>query len=158
MWQGECIVHDEFSAKALLDMKHLYPDAAVLVHPESPASVVALADTVGSTTQLINAAKTLPNSHFIVATDRGIFYKMQQAAPGKILLEAPTGGNGATCKSCAHCPWMAMNGLHAIHQSLTHSSGHEIFVDEAMRQRALVPLNRMLDFSAELKMKVTGNA
>jgi quinolinate synthase len=158
MWQGECIVHDEFSANALLDMKHLYPDAAVLVHPESPASVVALADAVGSTTQLINAAKTLPNSHFIVATDRGIFYKMQQAAPGKILLEAPTGGNGATCKSCAHCPWMAMNGLHAIHQSLTDSKGHEIFVDDAMRQRALVPLNRMLDFSAELKMKVTGNA
>jgi quinolinate synthase len=158
MWQGECIVHDEFSAKALLDMKHLYPDAAVLVHPESPASVVALADAVGSTTQLINAAKTLPNSHFIVATDRGIFYKMQQAAPGKILLEAPTGGNGATCKSCAHCPWMAMNGLKAIHQSLTDSSGHEIFVDVAMRQRALVPLNRMLDFSAKMKMKVSGNA
>jgi quinolinate synthase len=107
---------------------------------------------------LINAAKTLPNSHFIVATDRGIFYKMQQAAPGKILLEAPTGGNGATCKSCAHCPWMAMNGLQAIHQSLTDSSGHEIFVDEATRLRALVPLDRMLDFSAEMKMKVSGNA
>jgi quinolinate synthase len=158
MWQGECIVHDEFSAKALLDMKHLYPDAAVLVHPESPASVVALADAVGSTTQLINAAKTLPNSHFIVATDRGIFYKMQQAAPGKILLEAPTAGNGATCKSCAHCPWMAMNGLQAIYQSLTDNSGHEIFVHEALRQRALVPLDRMLDFSAQLKMKVSGNA
>ena len=89
MWQGECIVHDEFSAKALLDMKHLYPDAAVLVHPESPASVVALADAVGSTTQLINAAKTLPNSHFIVAPDRGIFYKMQQLCPDKEFFEAP---------------------------------------------------------------------
>ena len=157
MWQGECIVHDEFSAKALLDMKHLYPDAAILVHPESPASVVALADAVGSTTQLIKAAQTLPNSHFIVATDRGIFYKMQQAAPGKILLEAPTAGNGATCKSCAHCPWMAMNGLQAIYQSLTDNSGHEIFVEEALRQRALVPLDRMLAFSAELKLKVSGN-
>lgn len=157
MWQGECIVHDEFSAKALLDMKHLYPDAAILVHPESPASVVALADAVGSTTQLIYAAKTLSNSHFIVATDRGIFYKMQQAAPGKILLEAPTAGNGATCKSCAHCPWMAMNGLQAIYQSLTNNGGHEIKVDETLRQRALVPLNRMLDFSAELKMKISSN-
>ncbi|KXI28441.1 quinolinate synthase NadA [Paraglaciecola hydrolytica] len=157
MWQGECIVHDEFSAKALLDMKHLYPDAAILVHPESPASVVALADAVGSTTQLIKAAQTLPNSHFIVATDRGIFYKMQQAAPGKILLEAPTAGNGATCKSCAHCPWMAMNGLQAIYQSLTDNSGHEIKVDEALRQRALVPLDRMLAFSAELKMKISSN-
>ncbi len=158
LWQGECIVHDEFSAKALNDMKHLHPDAAVLVHPESPASVIDMADAVGSTTQLINAAKTLPHNKFIVATDRGIFYKMQQAAPNKILLEAPTGGNGATCKSCAHCPWMAMNGLQAIHQSLTDSSGHEIFVDEATRLRALVPLDRMLDFSAEMKMKVSGNA
>ncbi|WP_133471340.1 quinolinate synthase NadA [Paraglaciecola marina] len=158
LWQGECIVHDEFSAKALRDMQNLHPDAAVLVHPESPASVVEIADAVGSTTQLINAAKSLPHKKFIVATDRGIFYKMQHAAPDKILLEAPTGGNGATCKSCAHCPWMAMNGLQAIHQSLTEVSGHEIFVDDTLRHKALIPLNRMLDFSAELKMRVTGNA
>lgn len=158
LWQGECIVHDEFSAKALNDMRHLHPDAGILVHPESPASVVALADAVGSTTQLINAAQSLPHEKFIVATDRGIFYKMQHAAPNKELLEAPTGGNGATCKSCAHCPWMAMNGLDAIKQSLVAENGHEIFVDEQLRQQALVPLNRMLDFSDQMKMKVTGNA
>ena len=158
LWQGECIVHDEFSAKALKDMKHLHPDAAVLVHPESPASVIDMADAVGSTTQLINAAKTLAQNKFIVATDRGIFYKMQQAAPNKILLEAPTGGNSATCKSCAHCPWMAMNGLKAIYQSLTETYGHEIFVDDVIREKALTPLNRMLDFAADLKLKVTGNA
>jgi len=158
LWQGECIVHDEFSAKALNDMKHLHPDAAVLVHPESPASVIDMADAVGSTTQLINAAKTLPHNKFIVATDRGIFYKMQQAAPNKILLEAPTGGNGATCKSCAHCPWMAMNGLKAIYQALTETHGHEIFVDDATREKALIPLNRMLDFAADLKLKIKGNA
>jgi quinolinate synthase len=158
MWQGECIVHDEFSAKALLDMKHLHPDAAILVHPESPASVVALADAVGSTTQLINASRALPNKKFIVATDRGIFYKMQQLEPTKTFLEAPTGGNGATCKSCAHCPWMAMNGLQAIYQSLTQSSGHEIHVDDAQRQKALIPLNRMLNFAADLKLQVKGNA
>jgi quinolinate synthase len=139
-------------------MQHLHPDAAVLVHPESPASVIDMADAVGSTTQLINAAKTLPQETFIVATDRGIFYKMQQAAPGKILLEAPTGGNGATCKSCAHCPWMAMNGLKAIQQSLTNTSGHEVFVSHELRKKALIPLNRMLDFAADLKLKVKGNA
>ncbi|WP_342808294.1 quinolinate synthase NadA [Alteromonas sp. M12] len=158
MWQGECIVHDEFSAKALQNMKHLHPEAAVLVHPESPASVVEMADAVGSTTQLIKASQTLSNEKFIVATDRGIFYKMQQLAPHKTFYEAPTGGNGATCKSCAHCPWMAMNGLKAIYDSLMDNSGHEIFVDEALRQKALVPLNRMLDFAAELKMKLVGNA
>lgn len=158
MWQGECIVHDEFSAKALKDMKNVYPDAAVLVHPESPASVVDMADAVGSTSQLIKASQTLSNEQFIVATDRGIFYKMQQQAPNKTFIEAPTAGNGATCKSCAHCPWMAMNGLAAIESALTDTQGHEIFVDDNLREKALVPLNRMLGFAAELKMKVQGNA
>lgn len=158
MWQGECIVHDEFSAKALNDLKHLHPEAAVLVHPESPASVVDMADAVGSTTQLIQASRSLPNTKFIVATDRGIFYKMQQLEPAKTFLEAPTGGNGATCKSCAHCPWMAMNGLDAIYQSLNNGVGHEIFVDDILRRKALVPLNRMLDFSAENKLAVKGKA
>ncbi|MGF1785611.1 quinolinate synthase NadA [Photobacterium swingsii] len=159
LWQGECVVHDEFSAKALRDMKHLYPDAAILVHPESPASVVELADAVGSTSQLIKAAKALPNQKLIVATDKGIFFKMQQLVPEKELVEAPTAGAGATCRSCAHCPWMAMNGLKAIEQALRDGgSEHEIFVDEALREKSLIPLNRMLDFAAELQLKVKGNA
>ncbi|MCG9746449.1 quinolinate synthase NadA [Shewanella sp. Isolate8] len=160
MWQGECIVHDEFKAKALLQLKEQYPNAAVLVHPESPASVVEMADAVGSTSQLIKAAQTLDNDTFIVATDKGIFYKMQQAAPNKTLIEAPTGGNGATCRSCAHCPWMAMNGLKAIEAALVNdgSEQHEIFVDESLRDRALVPLDRMLDFAKTLNMQVKGNA
>lgn len=158
MWQGECIVHDEFSSKSLADMKHLHPDAAVLVHPESPSSVVDMADAVGSTTQLIKASQDLPNNKFIVATDRGIFYKMQQLAPQKEFFEAPTGGNGATCKSCAHCPWMAMNGLKAILDALTDTNGHEIFVDDILRKKALIPLDRMLDFSAQHRLKVQGNA
>ncbi|MHA6605798.1 quinolinate synthase NadA [Photobacterium damselae] len=152
LWQGECVVHDEFSAKALRDMKAVYPDAAILVHPESPASVVALADAVGSTSQLIKAAKSLPNQQLIVATDKGIFYKMQQMVPDKELIEAPTAGAGATCRSCAHCPWMAMNGLKAIETALIDGgTEHEIFVDEAIRVQSLVPLNRMLDFAANLQ-------
>ena len=159
LWQGECVVHDEFSAKALRDMKNLYPDAAILVHPESPAAVVALADAVGSTSQLIKAAKTLPNKQLIVATDKGIFFKMQQMVPEKELIEAPTAGAGATCRSCAHCPWMAMNGLQAIEQGLREGGElHEIFVDESLREKSLIPLNRMLDFAAELQLKVKGNA
>jgi quinolinate synthase len=151
MWNGECIVHDEFSAQALKKAKHLHPEAAVLVHPESPASVVEMADAVGSTSQLIKAAQSMSNETFIVATDKGIFYKMQQLAPNKTLIEAPTAGNGATCRSCAHCPWMAMNGLEAMYQALLSPKGKEIFVDEATRQRAMLPLNRMLDFSASLR-------
>ncbi|MEI8596028.1 quinolinate synthase NadA [Photobacterium sp. Hal280] len=159
LWQGECVVHDEFSAKALKDMKHLHPDAAILVHPESPASVVALADAVGSTSQLIKAAKSLPQQKLIVATDKGIFFKMQQMVPEKELIEAPTAGAGATCRSCAHCPWMAMNGLKAIEAALREGGEkHEIFVDEAIRVKSLIPLNRMLDFAASLQLQVKGNA
>ncbi|KKO47985.1 quinolinate synthetase [Arsukibacterium sp. MJ3] len=158
LWDAACIVHDEFKASALIELKKQYPDAAVLVHPESPDSVVQLADAVGSTSQLIKASQTLPNKMFIVATDKGIFYKMQQQMPDRIFIEAPTGGNGATCRSCAHCPWMAMNGLKAIEDALTDAAGHEIFVDETIRKQALVPLNRMLNFAKELKMQVKGNA
>ncbi|WP_199608903.1 quinolinate synthase NadA [Flocculibacter collagenilyticus] len=158
MWQGACIVHDEFKAKALVELKQQHPDAAVLVHPESPASVVDLADAVGSTSQLIKASETMPNSKFIVATDKGIFYKMQQKQPNKTFIEAPTGGNGATCRSCAHCPWMAMNGLQAIEKSLLDAEGHEIFVDADLREKALIPLHRMLNFAAENKVTVKGNA
>ncbi|HSP57796.1 MAG TPA: quinolinate synthase NadA [Halomonas sp.] len=145
LWDGACIVHEEFKAKGLEDLKALYPEAAVLVHPESPASVVALADVVGSTSQLIKSAKELANNKLIVATDRGIFFKMQQAVPEKTLFEAPTAGTGATCKSCAHCPWMAMNALDNLASALRDGSG-EIFVDDALRLKALKPLERMLNF------------
>lgn len=158
LWQGACIVHDEFKAKALVELKKQYPKAAVLVHPESPANVVDLADAVGSTSQLIKASQTMPNDTFIVATDRGIFYKMQQAMPDKTFIEAPTGGNGATCRSCAHCPWMAMNGLKAIEDALLQSEGHEIFVDADLREKALIPLDRMLNFAKAAQMPVKGNA
>ena len=158
MWQGDCIVHDEFKASALRDMKAIHPDAAVLVHPESPESVVKIADAVGSTSQLIKAAQTLPNKKLIVATDTGIFYKMQQACPDKEIMAAPTAGNGATCRSCAHCPWMAMNGLKSIYNALVDASGHEIDVDPIVAKGALVSLDRMLDFAAEQQLKVQGNA
>jgi quinolinate synthase len=158
MWQGDCIVHDEFKASALRDMKAVHPDAAVLVHPESPESVVKLADAVGSTSQLIKAAQTLPNKKLIVATDTGIFYKMQQACPDKEMMAAPTAGNGATCRSCAHCPWMAMNGLKSIYNALVDASGHEIDVDPSVAKGALVSLDRMLNFAAEQQLKVQGNA
>jgi quinolinate synthase len=138
-------VHEEFKSKALFDLKALYPDAGVLVHPESPAAVIGIADAVGSTSQLIKAAQTLPHMAFIVATDRGIFHKMRRAAPGKRFIEAPTAGEGATCRSCAHCPWMAMNQLVALRDSLRDGS-NEVLVDPEIGRRAMIPLKRMLDF------------
>lgn len=146
LWNGSCIVHEEFKAKGILDLKQVHPDAAVLVHPESPDSVIQLADVVGSTTQIIRASQELPNEKFIVATDRGIFYKMRQLAPDKIFLEAPTAGNGATCRSCAHCPWMGMNALENLQETLERGD-NEIFVDPEIAKKALIPLERMVNFS-----------
>jgi quinolinate synthase len=145
LWDGSCIVHEEFKARGVLSIKQLYPDAAILVHPESPEAMVAIADVVGSTSQLIEAARTLPNQQMIVATDSGIFYKMQQAAPDKELIIAPTAGEGATCRSCAHCPWMAMNHLENLMESLEHGT-NKIHVDPAVGRRAMVSLRRMLAF------------
>lgn len=159
-WNGACIVHDEFKSQALQKLKKQNPGAAVLVHPESPEDVIAVADVVGSTSQLIRASQTMDNDTFVVATDKGIFYKMQQLAPEKNFIIAPTAGEGATCRSCAHCPWMAMNGLQAIEEALTagETAPHEVFVDEQLRERAKLPLDRMLNFAATLNMKVKGNA
>ena len=147
LWNGACVVHEEFKFKALEDIKKVYPDAGVLVHPESPAAVVDRADRIGSTSQIVRAAQELPHDTFIVATDRGIFHKLRKAAPGKRFIEAPTAGDGATCRSCAHCPWMAMNELEALAATL-ESGANEILVDAAVGARAMRPLQRMLDFNA----------
>lgn len=146
LWDGACIVHEEFKAKGIEDLKTLYPEAAVLVHPESPAAVIELADVAGSTSQLISAAQNLDKQQFIVATDQGIFYKMQQLCPDKEFIIAPTAGSGATCRSCANCPWMAMNSLENIVQVL-EKGGNEIFVDSKLGEQAMKPLTRMLNFS-----------
>ncbi len=153
LWQGSCLVHDEFKGVELDVMKAEYPNAKVLVHPESPASVVAQADVVGSTSQLIHAAQTMDAQEFIVATDNGILHKMQMAAPGKRFIVAPTAGNSATCKSCAHCPWMAMNGLRNLLHVLETGS-NEITVDTAIAQKAKTCIDRMLDFAAAKKANV----
>lgn len=148
MWDGSCIVHEEFKAQGILDLKKVYPQAAVLVHPESPESVVDIADVVGSTSQLIAAAQKLPYQQMIVATDQGIFYKMQQAVPDKQLLIAPTGGSGASCRSCANCPWMGMNSLQNLRDCLKQGS-NEIEVDANIGAQAFTSLERMMNFKVQ---------
>jgi quinolinate synthase len=154
LWDGACVVHEEFKADGIKKLLGVYPDAAILVHPESPKDIVDLADVIGSTSQLLKASQALPNKQFIVATDRGIFYKMRQASPDKEFIEAPTAGNGATCRSCAHCPWMAMNTLDQIELLLSSEEAkksQEIFVDENVITKALKPLDKMLSFAQTLK-------
>lgn len=155
LWQGACVVHEKFKADGIRELKKQYPEAGILVHPESPAEVIAMADVVGSTTQLIRAVQELPNPSFIVATDIGIFHKMHEAAPHKLLLEAPSGGKGATCVSCAHCPWMAMNGLRKLAYVL-ETGANEIHVPEDIRLKAVRSINRMLEFAGQTGIPVAG--
>jgi len=155
IWDGRCVVHEEFKASAMRALKQEHPEAGILVHPESPAEVIAMADAVGSTSQLIAAARTLPHPRFIVATDNGIFYKMRQAAPGKQFIVAPSGGTGGSCRSCGHCPWMAMNDLSGVARVL-ETGANEVHIPEDVRIKALRSTQRMLDFAAGQNRKVLG--
>ncbi len=156
LWGAACVVHEAFKAEGLRKLRAEHPDAKVLVHPESPMEVIAQADFVGSTTGLIEAARKLPARKFIVATDNGLFHKMKQVAPDKVFLEAPVAGKGATCVSCAHCPWMAMNGLRNLARAL-ETGANEIHIDEAIRERAALPIRRLLEFAKQRKRVVLGN-
>jgi quinolinate synthase len=147
IWSGSCVVHEKFKANGIKKLKKLYPNAAVLVHPESPDTVVSLADAVGSTSQLLAASQKLSNKVFIVATDSGILYKMREKSPNKTFLSAPTAGKGATCISCAHCPWMAMNTILNLEDVLKNPEINNIELDEKIMHDARLPLQRMLDFA-----------
>ena len=146
MWDGACIVHEEFKAEGLKRLMEMHPEAGVLVHPESPKEVIALADIVGSTTQLINAAASRPENTFIVATDNGIFHKMKEVAPHKKFIEAPTMGEGADCESCAHCGWMAMNNLEKCLDTL-NTGNNEILINNQIIDKAKNSIQRLLDFT-----------
>ncbi len=146
MWDGACVVHEAFKAEGLERLMELHPEAGVLVHPESPKEVIELADTVGSTTQLIEAAASRPENTFIVATDNGIFHKMREVAPEKKFIEAPRMGEGADCESCAHCEWMAMNSLEKCLQTLT-TENYEIQIDRDVIKKAQHSIHRLLEFT-----------
>ena len=147
LWDGHCVVHDEFKAFELKEMKTDFKgEALVLVHPESPKSVIELADFVGSTSEMLNFSITSKAKNFIVATDGGLLHSMRKASVDKKFYEAPTAGSGATCKSCAYCPWMAMNSLDGILNALNKGVG-EIFVSNESIKKANISLERMLNFT-----------
>lgn len=150
LWNGACIVHDEFKAFELQALMQEHPGARLLAHPESSAEIVAMAHAVGSTSAIIQAAKTLDAQEFIVATDNGLLHKLRQLLPHKRFMEAPTAGSSATCKSCAHCPWMAMNGLADVLRVL-ETGDNAVHVPADLVKRARLPIDRMLGFTAALK-------
>jgi len=146
LWDATCVVHDEFKGIELELMRKEHPGARILVHPESPASVVRQADLVGSTTQLLRAVVEMQADEFIVATDAGLFHRMRQMAPDKTLLEAPTAGASATCKACAHCPWMAMNSVQKLIECLS-GQAQPIELDPGVIRDARTCIERMLEFT-----------
>jgi len=145
LWDGSCIVHEEYKSKELMILKNKYPDSEVLVHPESPRNIIKLADVVGSTTALIKASKSSKKKYIIVATEKGIFYQMRKLSPNKIFLEAPTEGVGATCKSCGRCPWMNLNSIDKV-LTVCDSNHNEILLSHDVITKAKIPINRIINF------------
>ena len=144
IWDGSCVVHEEYKTLELKKLINKLDDCEVLVHPESPRSIIQLADVVGSTTKLINASKSSKSKNIIVATEKGIFYQMKKLSPDKNFYEAPTEGEGATCKSCGRCPWMNLNTLDKIKNIF--SAQNEITLDSETIMAAKKSINRMIDF------------
>ena len=145
LWDGSCIVHEEYKAIELKKMIKEYPDSDVLVHPESPRSIIQMAHVVGSTTKLIEASKNSSKKYIIVATEKGIFYQMKKYSPEKIFLEAPTEGEGATCKSCGRCPWMNLNTINKV-LNVFKSKSNEIILSHDIIAKAKTPIDRMVNF------------
>jgi quinolinate synthase len=148
LWDATCVVHDEFKGIELEVLRREHPRARILVHPESPEAVARQADLVGSTTQLLRAVVEMDADEFIVATDAGLFHRMRQLAPGKTLIEAPTAGASATCKACAHCPWMAMNSVGKLIECLS-GSAQPIELESGVIRDARTCIERMLEFTAQ---------
>lgn len=144
LWDGSCVVHEAFSLDKLIEVHKEHPDAQIIAHPESETHILETASYIGSTAGMIDYVKTNANSKFIVATEVGILYKMQQQVPHKILIPAPARENN-TC-ACSECGYMKMNTLQKLYHCLLHESP-SIDVPETIRKKALVPIERMLALS-----------
>lgn len=145
IWDACCIVHSEFDTARIRMLKELHPDAELLVHPESPAEVIAMADVTGSTSQLLMASHKRAAGKFIVATESGILYQMKKASPNKEFIMAPTREQSDHFYCDQVCPWMKMNTLHNVCSALKNGTGEIRLADEVIK-KALVPLTRMLEF------------
>ena len=151
LWDGACHVHERFSAEKILQLKTKYPTAKVLVHPECKKEVVALADVAGSTAALLKYATTSDEKVFIVATESGILYEMKKNNPDKTFIPVPLTEDiysGKSCQ-CNECAYMRLNTLEKIYNSLKYE-WPQIEVEQTLRERALRPIDKMLEISAKL--------
>ena len=144
LWDGACIVHEAFSIDKLLALHKKNPDAEIIAHPESETHILKTANYVGSTAAMINYVKQSKSNKFIVATEAGILYKMQQQVPDKILIPAPSHEDN-TC-ACSECAFMKMNTLQKLYDCLV-TELPEIKIPSHIQEKALLPINRMLQLS-----------
>lgn len=143
LWNGSCMVHEIFSLQKITKLKALHPSAKVIAHPECEEEVLRVADFIGSTTALLKYTITSPEKEFIVATESGILHQMAKESPGKTFIPAPPNNQCA----CNDCPHMKLNTLEKLYLCLEYEKP-EIIMPEEVRQKAFLPIKRMLDISA----------
>lgn len=146
LWDGACHVHEKFSVEKIIELKNQYPEAKVLVHPECKGAVVKLADKVGSTAALLQYSIKDSANVFIVATESGILHEMQKACPEKTFIPAPP--SDSTC-ACNECSYMKLVTMQKLYDCLLNESP-EIHVDAEVAEKAILPINRMLEISEKL--------
>ncbi len=144
LWDGSCVVHEAFSIDKLLQLFKQHPDALIIAHPESEAHILKTATYIGSTAGMLKFVKKHPKEKFIVATEAGILHKMRQEVPEAELIPAPAKEDN-TC-ACSECAYMKVNTLQKLYDCLLHESP-EIKVSKVTREKALIPIQRMLDLS-----------
>ena len=144
LWDGSCVVHEAFCIDKLLDLYQKNPDAVIIAHPESEEHILKTASYIGSTAGMINYVKEHPDTKFIVATEAGILHEMKKEVPNAQLIPAPIEEDN-TC-ACSECAFMKVNTLQKLYDCLNNESP-EINVTENIREKALLPIERMLELS-----------
>ncbi len=148
VWDGACHVHEEFSLERILDLKKENPNAILISHPECQKPILLISDYIGSTSELLNFVKKDSQKKYIVATEWGILHQMQKACPEKIFIAAPP--KDSTC-GCSECSFMKLISLKKIYLTLKYEIP-EISIEEELRQRAVKPIERMLEISKKLRI------
>lgn len=146
LWNGACHVHEKFSLEKILELKAQYPDAEIITHPECKRPIIEVSDFVGSTAALIKYTIQSPKKQFIVATESGVIHDMRKKSPDKDFIPAPP--NDSTC-ACNECEFMRLNTMEKLYNCLKYEMP-EIQVDPAIQEKAILPIQRMLDLSAKL--------
>ena len=146
LWDGACHVHEQFSVEKILELKKQYPDALILAHPECKKDILLVADKVGSTAALLRFATQSDCKRFIVATESGILHEMKKNNPDKEFIPAPP--NDSTC-ACNECNFMRLNTMKKLYNTLKYELP-EVIVDKEIDEKAIEPIQRMLDISASL--------